>query len=269
MTTAATSDRPERSPAGRGAVGDAPAGRADRTAAVVRRAVRDRPAPVPRPAPRRSPLVLLVAAVLAAATVTGACQGDADPAPPTDGTTSAAPTPEAAEIPLEGSSLAPLRWRAGAANDDPAVLAVRRFLALQALSAASATPWEYGPLYGAVATGLPLEVFGEPGPRVTRPDDQLRVGPAFFWVMAVEAAPGNTRRVDVCRDLGWSAVGGVPAQRRQPASPVSLTVQPDPDDDWAWKVSGFDDPAADLVGPQVTQACARWGEGHTSPRSAA
>jgi hypothetical protein len=182
---------------------------------------------------------------------------------------SATATPNAAEIPLAGASTAPLRWREDAVNADPAVLAVRRFLALQYLSAASASPSRYAPLYAAVATGLPLDVFGEPGPTTTRPADQLRVGPVSFWVMAVEPVPGNARRVDVCRDLGWSAVGGVPARRRQPAAPMSFTVQPDADDPQAWKVSGFDDPAAELVGPEKTQACEAWGNTHTSPDSPA
>jgi hypothetical protein len=196
--------------------------------------------------------------------VSGACTGPATTPPPVGPPAGAVPAPatppDPARIPLDGTPAAPVRWHPGAADADPAAVAVRRFVALQAGIASVPDPPSLVPLFATVAADDIAAVYQR---RILHdlPADQRRVGPTFAWVAAVSTRTGGSALVDTCQDEGWSGPGAAPATRRVEPHAIRYAVAADGS---TWKVIAIDpaDPE-----PATAQACLAWGRGHTSPDS--
>jgi hypothetical protein len=223
---------------------------------------------------RRLATVTRVAAPLAAVALLTACSGDeATPGASPSGAPSASATEDgtevvtdpaaAAGIPLDGAGGSPVKWReTEVAADEAAVLAARRYVALQYTVLASPDPAELRRLFGTVTGGDLADVYADPSDS-TRPPQQLSRGPLFAWVVAAEPQGDGSVQVEVCRDFGFSAEGTAPTARtREPVLTRFVVAQVA----GAWRVTSEADPAES--DPQWAE-CTGWAAGHTAPDSPA
>jgi hypothetical protein len=155
-----------------------------------------------------------------------------------------------------------VRWRTGDTDDDPAVLAARRFVALQYTVASVPEPPDLVPLFATVAADDITAIYTK---QITNPlpPDRRELGPRFGWVAAVSPGAGGTTQVDVCQDAGWSGLGGAPQARRIGPQAIRYAVTDSPA---GWKVSGI---ALTDPEPETVRRCEAWGAAHTSPDSPA
>jgi hypothetical protein len=220
---------------------------------------------------RRLATVTRVAAPLAAVALLTACSGDEatpgaspPPASATESGTGAVTDPGAAEgIPLDGAGEAPVKWRESEVSaDEAAVLAARRYVALQYTVLATPDPAELRRLFGTVTGGDLAEVYADPSDS-TRPPQQLSKGPLFAWVVAAEPQADGSVQVEVCRDFGFSDEGAAPTARTREPVLTRFAVEQVAG---AWRVTSEADAAES--DPQWAE-CAGWADAHTSPGSPA
>lgn len=167
-------------------------------------------------------------------------------------------------IPMEGTEDVRLIWEVPELSDpaeSEAVLATRRFIAIDHFRGSVARPNEHAYLYQYVATRNYMQIYPAhgPDPRATnRPD----VGTVWIWVMAVRRVAPDEIRVETCTDIGWlHEVPGPTEEPRLPRSPLEwyrVKLERGGDGVERWLVDGVNPNADRDLGPEAVERCDSW-----------
>lgn len=232
-------------------------------------------------APTATRARIAAASIAAMVVLVSACTGVQEQLPPQPSSAAPSPSPtwfgpeitfEAAyeRIPLAGTEDLRLIWEVPELADPDeaeALLATRRFMALDLVRHSVVKPNEYAYLYQYVATHSYMDIYPPGGPDL-RPTNRPDVGTVWIWVMAVRRLAPAEIQVETCTDIGWlhelPGPTDVPRMPRSPLERYRVLLERGGDGVERWLVDGVNPNADDELGPEAVARCDSWAT-HTPP----
>lgn len=169
-------------------------------------------------------------------------------------------------IPIDGGAAVRLHWELPEVTDPDeaeALLATRRFIALDRYRGSLELPNTEAYLYQYVATRRFVEDHFPPGGLGLDARNDPDVGTVWVWVMAVRRVAPNEIRVETCTDIGW--LHEIPYHATdEPRLPRAVLewyrVRRERAGDGVdrWLVDGMNPHADGDLGPEAVERCDAW-----------
>jgi hypothetical protein len=232
--------------------------------------------PNDRPRTRRTKFALTVAAVLS--TVAGCTNGSGNPDTPTPSTSSPRPTPTTAtevralvqEIPLDGNTMVPIRWRLPDVNNsalEQPLLTARQYIAVRQILYTQENPSSWIPYLLATAdepAKVSIKDIQESSPL---PWEERLIGPSSTWIMNTTMKFPGKAQITYCADNGWQGNPAYPPTKRRRTGwieTVEVTYLKNFSGGPVWKVTELWPRREQAVNRPYIKRCDAWWKTHTS-----